>query len=159
MARIKLCFLWHMHQPFYRDLVSGEYRLPWARLHALKDYYGMVQILEEFPGIRQTFNLVPSLLLQLGEYAAGEAKDRFHEVAMKDAELLSRRGKRAIAELLFSGQRATGDSALSAVRGIVGAGAAAWPYSRAGHKCVHYTHASRLAGGFAISLVRRRVFG
>ena len=33
-----------MHQPFYRDLVSGEYRLPWVRLHALKDYYGMVKI-------------------------------------------------------------------------------------------------------------------
>ena len=72
-----------MHQPFYRDLVSGEYRLPWARLHALKDYYGMVQILEEFPDIRQTFNLVPSLLLQLEEYAAGKAKDRFLEVVLE----------------------------------------------------------------------------
>ena len=38
-----------MHQPFYKDLVSGEYKLPWTRLHALKDYYGMVRILEEFP--------------------------------------------------------------------------------------------------------------
>ena len=38
-----------MHQPFYKDLVSGEYKLPWTRMHALKDYYGMVQILEEFP--------------------------------------------------------------------------------------------------------------
>jgi len=89
MARIKLCFLWHMHQPFYRDLVSGEYRLPWARLHALKDYYGMVQILDEFPAIRQTFNLVPSLLLQIGEYAASGAKDRFLDVALKDAESLT----------------------------------------------------------------------
>ncbi len=47
--QIYLCFLWHMHQPFYKDLISGEYQLPWTRLHALKDYYGMVQILEEFP--------------------------------------------------------------------------------------------------------------
>ena len=49
MPKIYLCFLWHMHQPFYKDLISGEYKLPWTRLHALKDYYGMVKVLEEFP--------------------------------------------------------------------------------------------------------------
>ena len=57
-----------MHQPFYKDLISGEYRLPWTRLHALKDYYGMVKILEEFPAIHQTFNLVPSMIV-LGSFA------------------------------------------------------------------------------------------
>ena len=46
---IWVCFLWHMHQPFYKDLISGEYKLPWTRMHALKDYYGMVRLLEEFP--------------------------------------------------------------------------------------------------------------
>ncbi len=60
-----------MHQPFYKDLVSGEYKLPWTRMHALKDYYGMVRILEEFPQIRQTFNLVPSMMAQVEEYACG----------------------------------------------------------------------------------------
>ena len=73
MPQIYLCFLWHMHQPFYKDLVSGEYKLPWTRMHALKDYYGMVRILEEFPEVRQTFNLVPSMMVQVEEYAAGEA--------------------------------------------------------------------------------------
>ena len=75
MPKIYLCFLWHMHQPFYKDLVTGRYRLPWTRLHALKDYYGMVKILEEFPQIRQTFNLVPSMIVQMEEYARGEAND------------------------------------------------------------------------------------
>jgi alpha-amylase/alpha-mannosidase (GH57 family) len=89
MPRIHLCFLWHMHQPFYKDLVSGEYKLPWTRLHALKDYYGMVQILEEFPRVRQTFNLVPSMMVQVQEYAAGEALDPFLEVAVKPAHELS----------------------------------------------------------------------
>ena len=89
MPKINLCFLWHMHQPFYKDLVTGEYRLPWTRLHALKDYYGMVKILEEFPGIHQTFNLVPSLLVQIEEYAAGEANDPFLQLALKPAEKLS----------------------------------------------------------------------
>ena len=65
MPQIHLCFLWHMHQPFYKDLVSGEYKLPWTRMHALKDYYGMVRVLEEFPKVRQTFNLVPSMMAQV----------------------------------------------------------------------------------------------
>ncbi len=89
MARIHLCFLWHMHQPFYKDLVSGEYKLPWTRMHALKDYYGMVRILEEFPAVHQTFNLVPSMLVQVEEYASGDAADPFLDLALKPAETLS----------------------------------------------------------------------
>lgn len=87
--RIYICFLWHMHQPFYKDLGSGEYRLPWTRMHALKDYYGMVKILDEFPEIHQTFNLVPSMVLQIEEYARGEASDVFLRCALKPAESLT----------------------------------------------------------------------
>ncbi len=89
MPQIHLCFLWHMHQPFYKDLISGEYKLPWTRMHALKDYYGMARILEEFPKIHQTFNLVPSMLAQVVEYAAGEAADPFLDAALKPAESLT----------------------------------------------------------------------
>jgi alpha-amylase/alpha-mannosidase (GH57 family) len=89
MAKIHLCFLWHMHQPFYKDLATGEYRLPWTRMHALKDYYGMVRILEDFPRIRQTFNLVPSMIVQVEEYARGEANDPFLKCALKPAERLT----------------------------------------------------------------------
>jgi len=89
MPQIYLCFLWHMHQPFYKDLVSGEYKLPWTRMHALKDYYGMTRILEEFPTVHQTFNLVPSMLVQVAEYAAGEAADPFLDAALKPAENLT----------------------------------------------------------------------
>jgi alpha-amylase/alpha-mannosidase (GH57 family) len=87
--RIYVCFLWHMHQPFYKDLATGEYRLPWTRMHALKDYYGMVKILDEFPEIHQTFNLVPSMVLQIEEYARGEASDQFLRCALKPAEALA----------------------------------------------------------------------
>jgi alpha-amylase/alpha-mannosidase (GH57 family) len=89
MPRIYLCFLWHMHQPFYKDLLSGEYRLPWTRMHGLKDYYGMVRILKDFPLVRQTFNLVPSMIAQLEEYATGRAADPFLRAALKPAESLS----------------------------------------------------------------------
>ena len=89
MAHIYLCFVWHMHQPFYKNLVTGEYRLPWTRMHALKDYYGMVKILQDFPEIRQTFNIVPSMALQIDEYASGQAVDPFLRVALKPADELS----------------------------------------------------------------------
>ena len=101
MARIKLVFLWHMHQPFYKDLVSGEYRLPWVRLHALKDYYGMVKLLDEFPRIHQTFNLVPSLLAQLEDYVEGRANDPFWKVARKRAEDLTEQEKHFALTYLF----------------------------------------------------------
>jgi alpha-amylase/alpha-mannosidase (GH57 family) len=78
-----------MHQPFYKDLVSGEFRLPWVRLHALKDYYGMVKILEEFPGVHQNFNIVPSLVAQIEEYNSGVFRDPFWDVAAKPASELS----------------------------------------------------------------------
>ncbi len=89
MPRIYLCVLWHMHQPFYKDLISGEYKMPWTRLHALKDYCGMVEILEEFPEVHQTFNLVPSMMVQVEEYAAGTASDPFLRVVLKPAEALT----------------------------------------------------------------------
>jgi alpha-amylase/alpha-mannosidase (GH57 family) len=85
MPQIHLCFVWHMHQPFYKDLVTGEYRLPWTRLHALKDYYGMVEILRDYPTVHQTFNLVPSMLVQIEEYAAGTAVDPLLECALRPA--------------------------------------------------------------------------
>jgi alpha-amylase/alpha-mannosidase (GH57 family) len=84
-----LCFLWHMHQPFYKDLWSGQFKLPWTRLHALKDYAGMVEILGDFPRVRQTFNLVPSMIAQIEEYAAGTASDPFLECVVIRAEDLS----------------------------------------------------------------------
>jgi alpha-amylase/alpha-mannosidase (GH57 family) len=81
----KVAILWHMHQPFYEDLVTGEHILPWVRLHALKDYYGMVALLREFPDVKVTFNLVPSLLVQLEAFAAGHARDRYLELSLKPA--------------------------------------------------------------------------
>ncbi len=89
MPAIRLLFLWHMHQPYYKDLVTGEYCLPWVRLHALKDYYGMVKMLDEFPGVHQTFNLVPSLIAQVQDYVSGAARDPFLEVAAKQAAQLN----------------------------------------------------------------------
>jgi alpha-amylase/alpha-mannosidase (GH57 family) len=88
MSSIRLVFLWHMHQPYYKDLVTGQYRLPWVRLHALKDYYGMVKLLDEFPDVHQTFNLVPSLIAQIQDYVDDTAHDPFWQVASLPAHEL-----------------------------------------------------------------------
>ncbi len=82
---LRVIVLWHMHQPYYKDLLSGEYRMPWVRMHALKDYYGMVKLLDEFPKVHQNFNLVPSLVEQIQDYASGTARDPFLEIAIKPA--------------------------------------------------------------------------
>src|SRR6266404_6054764 len=96
-----LCFLWHMHQPFYKDLWTGEYKLPWTRLHALKDYAGMVRILDEFPEVRQTFNLVPSMVAQIEEYASGTASDPFLDCAVMPAEELTESHRHFMQRYLF----------------------------------------------------------
>lgn len=64
--------------------------MPWVRLHALKDYYGMVRLLDEFPNLHQTFNLVPSLVAQIQDYVSGKAQDPLFDLAAKPASDLSR---------------------------------------------------------------------
>src|SRR5258705_1344439 len=101
MPVLRVIILWHQHQPFYKDMVSGEYRLPWVRLHALKDYYGMVKLLDEFPNVHQTFNLVPSLITQIQDYVSGTAQDPFLQVAAKPAKDLTPEECRFALQYLF----------------------------------------------------------
>jgi len=101
MPALRVVVLWHQHQPFYKDLVTGEYRLPWVRMHALKDYYGMVRLLDEFPKVHQTFNLVPSLITQIQDYESGRTRDPFFAVASKPARDLSSEERRFALQYLF----------------------------------------------------------
>ena len=94
-------FLWHMHQPFYKDVVDNLYVMPWAYLHATKDYLGMVELTGEFPDVHQTFNLVPSLVLQLEEYARDEARDPLFDLAFAPAEALDEAARALILAKFF----------------------------------------------------------
>ncbi|MBI5188140.1 MAG: glycoside hydrolase family 57 [Nitrospirae bacterium] len=96
-----IAFLWHMHQPFYRDPITGLYRLPWVRLHSTKDYLDMVEILRDFPRIKQTFNLAPSLLEQIMDYTENNAKDRYLELTLKKVSELNMEEKLFILENFF----------------------------------------------------------
>ena len=96
-----LMLLWHMHQPYYKDLAEGSYSMPWVRLHALNDYYGMVSMLRDFPEFHATFNLVPSLVSQLQEYARDEAREQAFELAFKPVGELTRADKQNLVEFSF----------------------------------------------------------
>jgi len=98
---LNIAFFWHMHQPYYRNPLTGSYSLPWVRLHALKGYYDMISLLEDYPAIRQTFNLVPSLIRQLNDYAGGEGQDVFLEYSRRPAEDLSPEEKKFILANFF----------------------------------------------------------
>lgn len=67
--KLKLVICWHMHQPEYRDLQSGEFKLPWTYLHVIKDYVDMVAHLEAAPEAKVVVNFAPILLEQIEEYA------------------------------------------------------------------------------------------
>jgi alpha-amylase/alpha-mannosidase (GH57 family) len=100
-----VAILWHMHQPYYEDLATGEHILPWVRMHALKDYYGMVALLREFPEVKLTFNLVPSLLVQLEAFAEGRARDSHLELGLKPAARLSDDDRKRILAEFFHAPR------------------------------------------------------
>lgn len=93
MRKTYLAFLWHQHQPIYKNPLSDTYELPWVRLHATKDYYDMVAILDDYPKIKSNINLVPSLLIQLDEYSKGIAKDKFLDLTLKPVLELSEEEK------------------------------------------------------------------
>ena len=101
MSRVHLVLLWHMHQPLYRDPTTNRYILPWTRLHALKDYWGMVRTLGEFPSFHATFNVVPSMAEQIQEYASGKFNDPWVDTAFKPAAKLTKTNHEEILDRAF----------------------------------------------------------
>ncbi len=89
-----------MHQPFYKDTETNRYFLPWVRLHAVKDYLHIAEVIGDFPSVRQTINLVPSLLVQLEDYAKGNATDPCLDVSRR--QTLSANDKAFILDNFFS---------------------------------------------------------
>ena len=87
--KLGVAFLWHMHQPYYKDPVAGKYLLPWVRLHGIKDYYPMAALVEDFENVRVTFNMVPSLVEQINDYALNDATDTYLDLTVKKASSLT----------------------------------------------------------------------
>jgi len=89
-----------MHQPYYKDFTTGEYILPWARLHGAKEYIHMAEILAQYPKVKATFNFVPSLVEQILEYAHHDPVD--HALALSRQESWSDADKAYLLSLFFS---------------------------------------------------------
>lgn len=92
MGDVCVAFLWHMHQPVYRNPRTGDFILPFVRLHAVKGYYDMVCLAREYPEIRMTVNLVPSLIEQILQYGGGNertCRDYFSDLSLRDPKDLT----------------------------------------------------------------------
>lgn len=98
MKPLRIALLWHHHQPYYT--VDDRFALPWVRLHAAKDYVDLALIHQSHPEIRCTYNIVPSLLLQIQEYLKG-TEDEVLTLSKVQAHELTREQKRRIVELFF----------------------------------------------------------
>lgn len=88
-GKTKVVFLWHMHQPDYRDIVTGEYYFPWTYLHAIKDYVDMAAHIEAQPAAKAVVNFAPILLEQLDDYVQQIAAHLSRGEKIKDAVLAS----------------------------------------------------------------------
>jgi len=102
---LHVAFVWHQHQPLYKSpavgAVVGKYKMPWVRLHGIKDYLDLILLLEPFPNLHQTVNLVPSLILQLQDYANGQAIDPYWALSLLPVQQLDQSRKRFVAERFF----------------------------------------------------------
>jgi alpha-amylase/alpha-mannosidase (GH57 family) len=115
MPKIDLVFLWHMHQPDYRDHSrpgAPEFVLPWVYLHAIKDYTDMAAHLERHPHVRAVVNFVPVLAEQIEDYAAQFEQGVFRDpllrlLAMPKGVPLNETDKRKILEACFLANHAT----------------------------------------------------
>ncbi|MBK9248763.1 MAG: glycoside hydrolase [Ignavibacteria bacterium] len=99
MLPLRVAFLWHQHQPYYKK--DQTFILPWVRLHGAKDYYDLPALLREFPAIKQTINLAPSLMIQIDDYLHHSTKDRVQILTEIPAELLTDVQKKDILSLFF----------------------------------------------------------
>lgn len=99
MPPLNIAILWHFHQPYYKK--ENEFILPWVRLHGVKDYYDLPFLFQEFPKLKHTINLVPSLLMQIDDYINGSVLDKIQKLTLKDPADLSKEEKSEIARLFF----------------------------------------------------------
>ncbi len=98
---LSVAFVWHFHQPNYQTQQGGIRLMPWARLHAVKDYLDMVLILDKFPKIKLNFSIVPALLDAIKDYAENDAHDIHSKLTVTPVEELSDDDKLYILNYFF----------------------------------------------------------
>ena len=83
---LKVILIWHQHQPLYKIPGTTEYNMPWVRAHAVNDYPFMADLVDQYlTRGKVTFNLVPSLLLQLNDYVENGVQDKYMILSIKES--------------------------------------------------------------------------
>lgn len=98
---LHLAVLWHMHQPYYKDIRTGKFIMPWVRLHGVKDYLDMVELLGEYPRVKANFNMVPSLMEQIEDFVSHGATDLIWDLTQRPAAALNDGEKKFLLEKFF----------------------------------------------------------
>ncbi len=98
---MNVVILWHMHQPYYVNPVTKTAMMPWVRLHAVKGYLDMVDLLDSAPGVKVNFNFTPVLVRQIEEFVEGTVTDLWEDWSRKPAADLNEEEKRRILENFF----------------------------------------------------------
>ena len=99
MKKLKIAILWHFHQPYYKQ--DNEFFLPWVRLHGVKDYWDLPELFYEYPAIKQTINIVPSLWIQIKQYINSECYDRIQKLTLMNPSEITEDIKNEILRLFF----------------------------------------------------------
>ena len=99
MKKLSLAIYWHMHQPVYE--IEGTYLMPWARLHAVKDYLDMILFLEKFPKLKLNFDVVPALMDTGLDYIDGK-HDIHSELTVSDVFSMKDEEKAFVLNNFFS---------------------------------------------------------
>lgn len=78
-----------MHQPVYQESKNDYFLMPWVRLHAVKDYLGMLKHMEGYDRLKLNFSLVPILLTALDNYGNNGFHDLHSKLTITPIEELS----------------------------------------------------------------------
>ncbi len=101
---MNLAFIWHMHQPDYRNS-SGVMQMPWVFLHSIKDYYDMPWMMSRHEGMKATFNITPPLIEQIRLYCDDPLRyDYFLNLWYKSANELDINQKEWMTKICKSAQ-------------------------------------------------------
>lgn len=91
--KLSIAFYWHMHQPVYQLSPTGDFLMPWVRLHAVKDYLDMALWAKKFDKLKLNFNFVPVLINAIINYGENEAHDIHSRLTITPQDALTNEDK------------------------------------------------------------------
>jgi alpha-amylase/alpha-mannosidase (GH57 family) len=103
MKKLNIAIVWNFSQP-YLKAGNGHYILPSVRQYLLRDYIDMIQIANEYSGLKLNFNIVPALIEQILDYVNDRAVDFNLHLIKKEASILSLDEKEYIFNHFFKGE-------------------------------------------------------